>query len=324
MADYRVVPASKKDLERWDTFVADSCNGTLFHRLAFLGYHGSRFSGKERHLVLKKGDESVALISCTVTEEAGTRIMRSPYGGSYGGFLLRRPPSYSESSAILNAFFAYVRLEGIGRICITPPLVCFSERPLDTFYFSMLEQGFQLINRDVSSVVGFSERTEVSEVVSSRARNMARKAMGAGVEIQHRAPLEDFYVPMGETFARHGVPPTHTREELADLVTRFPENVYFDVAYLAGKPVGGVCCFELTSQVITSFYLVQTVDGEEVQSLSLLVLKALERARSNGFTWFDFGTSTHAMTARQNIFRFKESFGACGMFRDTYEWSASC
>ena len=54
--------------------------------------------------------------------------------------------------------------------------------------------------------------------------------------------------------------------------------------------------------------------------MSLIVYDTILKAKEDGFKYFDFGTSSVNMKGRENIFRFKESFGAIGVFRHTYYW----
>ena len=47
----------------------------------------------------------------------------------------------------------------------------------------------------------------------------------------------------------------------------------------------------------------------------------MERCRSDGFMYYDMGTSSVGMEARENIFSFKESFSAESYIRETFEWN---
>jgi lipid II:glycine glycyltransferase (peptidoglycan interpeptide bridge formation enzyme) len=52
--------------------------------------------------------------------------------------------------------------------------------------------------------------------------------------------------------------------------------------------------------------------------MSLLIFDTILDAKEREFDFFDFGTSSVNMIGRENIFRFKESFGSIGNFRHTY------
>jgi len=322
MSKFSVRYATSSDLQRWDDFVQESCNGTLFHTRRFLEYHGNKFIDVERFIVILNGQQVFGLLNYRVESKGHMRTAISPYGGSYGGIVLQRAVTYSESVEVVRVLMEHFKSGGYHSIRLTHPLACLSREPLDTLYFSLMKQGFRVSNRDVSSVVELVRDKPVEDIVTSRARNMYKKAAVAGVSVVHRGALEEFWPLMEETFSRHNAKPTHDLAELRDLTSRIPERIYFDMAYIDRQPVAGVCVIEVTPDCATSFYLVQSEAGRLSQSQSMLLIEVLERYKTCGFRWFDFGLSTYGMEARDSVFRFKESFGARGWFRETMEWSS--
>ena len=315
MSSFSLKLASSRELERWDDFIEQSCNGTLFHLLRFLQYHGDKFTNVERHVVVKKGDDMFAGLSLALDPQTGAA--RSPYGGSYGGFVFRHSPTYSESVALADAFLEYLRIEGIKSFTIIMPIACYCESSLDTFVFALLQRGFRTVQKAVSNVVSFKSSVSIEQTMTSRARNMVRKAKNLGIRVESDADLELFWPVMQATFDRHGASPTHSHDDLAKLKALFPDRVIFDVGLHAGQVVAGMCSFMLNSRAVSSFYLCQNEVGRETQALSLLIYNALERYKAKAFEFFDFGTSADRNVVRPNLFRFKESFGSVGYFRDT-------
>jgi len=318
---FTVESYAKRPFDGWNAFIREANGGTLFHRLDFLAYHGARFRAAEHHLVIYKGESVHGVMPMAVFEEEHGRVARSPYGGSYGGPVFREPQRYQESLEILGALADHLSECDVSEIAVTLPISICYRRYSETLRLAMLERGFECVRRDVSSVVPLFSGETWSSGVTSRARNMARKAMKEGVQTVSRGPLRDFGQVMEATFEKHGVSPTHTLSELEWLQGKFRDSVYVDLAYLDGTPVAGICFFVLNGQANSSFYLCQDPRFQKTQALSLLICEALERCRQEGFRWFDFGTSSVDMRGRAGIFRFKESFGAIGAFRETYAWS---
>jgi hypothetical protein len=211
----------------------------------------------------------------------------------------------------------------VTRVTITPPIAACAELPLDVFSFALFHGGFRSVNRDISSILALDPDRPAADLVSSRARNTARKAQREGVSLQTRASIDDFWSVMDATFERHGSQPTHTIDELRHLAQVLPERIHVDVAYHAGRPVAGVAYFVINRRVNSSFYLCQRPDDRELGALTLCVMQGLERARSEGYRFFDFGTSTATMQPRPTLFRFKEQFTTVGQFRETFEWTAT-
>jgi hypothetical protein len=315
--------ANPRQLESWDDLVAGSFNGTLFHRRRFLAYHGERFAGRERFLVIVDGGTEFAQIALAIDETAQGRVARSPYGASYGGVVFARQPSFEQCREAVLVLNGYLRDEKVQRFSMTPPIACCTPEPLDTFAFALLAHGYRSANRDLSSIFSLGGPAPVAELVSSRARNMARKAQTAGVSIK-RGDIAAFWTLMDKTFDRHSARPTHTQVEFASLVKTLPGEVYVDVAYgRDGAPLAGIGYMAINRRVNSSFYFCQDPERRREQALTLLVMHALEESRKAGFAFFDFGTSTINMQPRENVFRFKESFSKTAVFRETFEWTAA-
>lgn len=323
LVEIKFTEANARLLDTWDDRVASSVNGTIFHERRFLAYHGSRFAGRERFLVALDGNTPVAQIALAIDDTDEGRVARSPYGASYGGFVLFDFPSFTRSRDLVRALLDYARDAHVQQLIMTPPIPCCATQSLDVLAFAMLTNGFQSVNRDISHVFDLRGANGIAGTVSSRARNMYRKATNLGVTIRS-GNFEAFWSIMEKTFAKHSTRPTHTKEEFAGLIESLPGRVTVDVAYdTAGVPLAGIGSIAINPRVNSSFYLCQDPDRQKEQALSALVIHVLDRSRSEGYAWFDFGTSSVNMVARENIVRFKESFTRAAMFRETYQWQAA-
>lgn len=308
---------NEKDYKLWRNGLKNFDGATIFHEPDFLGYHGEKFN--EHHLGIFKGEELFGILLLAIVENESGKVAKSPYGASYGGFIFKGILNYTDSKEIIKKFIDYTRSINIGSIIITPPLPVYHEAYSDTFIFAMLEQGFNTVNSDITSVVYLNSNDTENTVFTSRARNMARKARKANVKFETGCNIDDFWVLMEKTFQKHEVNPTHTKEELTFLQNMFPNDIYFNIAYIDNTPVAGMGVFNINKLCSMSFYLCSDSEFQNTQALSLVVYESILDAQSKGFKYFDFGTSSVNMLGRENIFRFKESFGAVGEFRHTYK-----
>jgi len=306
----------KKDYDKWVFFLKKANGATIFHHPDFLSYHFDRFD--ESHLVIFKGEHIFAIIPLAIVEVDGEKVAKSPYGASYGGFIFKTLLSYSESKEIVILFKEFLLKNNIKTIYITPSLDFYHRLFSDTFNFSMLEQGFRVINSDITNVVPLRDVNLETKVFTSKLRNTVRKAQKLDIKIVYDASIDDFWKLMEKTFTKHAVSSTHTKEELGYLNSKFPKDIYFNIAYLDDIPIAGICVFKINSLVNMSFYLCTDGKYQQTQALSLLVYATIKKSQEVGFEYFDFGTSSVNMIGKENIFRFKESFGAIGKFRDTY------
>jgi hypothetical protein len=311
--------ATESEMQKWDSMINNSVNGTIFHRRKFLAYHHDRFLNNEMFLVFRKGNTPIALMSLVVDGES--RSLKSPYGGSYGGVIFLVKPDYGVSADVAEALVGWLRSNEFLSVTITAPLNICSDFSQDVFHFCLLKNGFTTVNRDISSFFNFSGKHNILESVSGRARNMYRKAERSGVTVKNHVSLDEFWPILMLGFSKHGVQPTHSYKDLSYLTLEMPESISFHVAQLEGIIIAGLCEFVINAKVNSSFYFCQDQNHQQYQGLSMLVVDALERAKVD-FDYYDFGTSTVQMNVRENVFKFKESFSADGCFRETLCWSA--
>lgn len=305
----------------WDDFIDSSNDGTLFHKKSFLRYHGDRFLGVEHFLSIHRKKKRIGLWPLALIERSGELCALSPYGGSYGGPALQSALGLSACRDIIGAVVEYVASAGAREFRITLPVRACSLIYTETFRFALLEAGFSCVNRDISSVIPLdADLAEYSHVQSHRSEweRRARKANKLGVVVRRSAPIQDFWQTLTATFEKHDMKPTHTFEELQWLATELPNKVFFSCAYLEEKPIAGVCYFAQNSRVVGTFYLCQDPEHQATQAQSALLLDGFEQAQSLGYCWMDLGTSSVNMQAYDSIFRFKETLGAIGQFRETY------
>ncbi len=299
----------EKDYKLCNSFIKNANGATIFHSLDFLSYHKDRFN--EHHLGIYKGDTLIGFIPLAIVNN----IAKSPYGASYGGFIFSQILTYSNSKEIAELFINYLKELKIKAIQITPSLGIYHQKEYSqTFLFALRERGFKIINSDITSVVHLNK----DKLFTSNARNKAKKAKKLGIELKFKSSLNDFWILMDKTFAKHGKNPTHTKEEYKYLMQKFPKDIYCNIAYLDNKPIAGMGVFILNKTTMMSFYLASDYDYKTTQALTFLVSEIILDAKEKGFKYFDFGTSSVNMKAYENIFAFKENFGAVGLFRDTY------
>ena len=117
---------------------------------------------------------------------------------------------------------------------------------------------------------------------------------------------------------RHQVKPTHTLDELLCLYQLFPEKVLLFGNYYRNELIAGVVVFVANPRVILAFYISHNEDFQHLRPVNLLFYRIIGWGIEHGFQYLDFGTYTLNMDPNFGLARFKEGFGATGLFRDTY------
>ena len=318
---FNITIAQPDQFAAWNSFVEQADNGTLFHRLDFLAYHGDRFTANECHLLFLKGETLFGVLPFALFEENGKKVGRSPYGASYGGPVFAKELRYAESVAVVQELCYFFSSSELDEVIFTLPLQCCHKLCSDTFILALHKFGFECINRDISSIVNLHKKDIISSL-PSKVRNKIKKARSFVNRIQMDAFLRSFWPLLEKTFQRHGVTPTHSFDDLAFLQEQH-NNVRFEVAWIDDRAAAGICHFIINSQCVMTFYLASDPNLRKYQALSLLIYESMLYFQELGFKWYDFGTSSVQMKARENIFEFKEGFGAIGQFRETYRWKAN-
>ena len=117
---------------------------------------------------------------------------------------------------------------------------------------------------------------------------------------------------------RHNVQPTHTLDELQLLKKIFPERIKLFSATFENRMVAGVVMFECNKRVTLAFYISHDEDFQQYRGVNYLFFEIIKWAIRNSYGYLDFGIFTVDMDPNWGLGRFKESFGAQGIFRDTF------
>lgn len=305
--------------QRWEEFVLRSNNGTLFHLRRFLSYHPPHRFRDHSLLFLKEG-KLIALFPAVELERDGVRVLSSHAGASYGGFVVRSDLSLRDAFRLVRALDDYARRQGFGVVELTPPPTVYLHRPSNYLDFALMQTGFGYKKREVSSVVPLDfGPDEVLSVFSESSRRAVRRAMKHGVVVRPSDDIPTFYRILKKNLSlRHNVQPTHTLDELLLLKRLFPDRIQLYAAYLAETMVAGVVQFVCNPRVTLAFYISHDEDYREYRGVNLLFYEIIRRAVMDGFKFLDFGIFTVNMDPNWGLARFKESFGAQGVFRDTW------
>ena len=83
--------------------------------------------------------------------------------------------------------------------------------------------------------------------------------------------------------------------------------------------IAGVLNIMVKESVALAFYISHKEDFQELRPLNLLFFDIFKWSLKNNIKVYDFGTFTDKGIANMGLGRFKESFGASGVFRDSFK-----
>ncbi len=318
----RVRPAQPGDRDRWTDFVQRSNNGTVFHLPDFLDYHPEgRF--RNHHLLAEGGKKLLAVIPGALADREDGTWFRSYPGASYGGPVLADETGLKDTEKVVDALLDYCRGQGWAGVEMTLPPQVYFRRPHNYLDFSLIRRGFDYRRRELTAVIDLSRLgEEIDLAFRSSARRGVRKARRNDLHVEENEDFSLFYPVLESNLQdRHGVSPTHTLEEL-ELLRRLlgAERVrQFVTRDADGTVMAGMVMFHCNPRVTLAFYISHDSEHQKLRPVNLVYREVLNWARQRGYHYLDLGTFTLDMDVNYGLCRFKESFTARGVFRDTLQ-----
>jgi hypothetical protein len=324
MAELQARRFAAGEESRWDAFVRDSTNGTLFHQRRFLAYHPpGRF--EDHSLLILRGERLVGVFPAAVVERKGRRWLKSHPGASYGGLVVAEPPGLERAQRMTELVLESARAAGLGGVELRTSERIFQRTPCEELEFALRLARFHAAEVELSTCVELSRigAPSTEAILASfdpSASRAARKALAAGVRVRgagSAAELAAFWQVLARNLERHGARPTHSCEELAALRGLCPDAVQLFAAFEGERLVAGVLALACNASAAHTFYFASERDAQPRRPLNLVVVEVLRWALLRGLRYVNFGISTEAGGAHVNagLFRFKESFGGGGVTR---------
>ncbi len=314
-----VIRYGKEHKDAWESFVSSSNNGTLFHTRKFLSYHPSdRF--KDSSLIFKENNKIISVLPAAHIKRDGIPTLISHQGASYGGFVYNDNLSIKQAFSLTETLIEYANQNDFKKIIITHSPFVYQKRYNNYVDFAFMQNGFQYLKREVSSVVVLDiKEDDVFSLFKPEARTSTRRAQKLEVDVRESEDFEEYYnILKSNLNLRHGVQPAHTLDELIKLKKLFPDEIQLVGAYAGKKMVAGVVNFFCNEKVVLVFYISHDPEFQQYRAVNLLFYTIIKDAVKRGLSYLDFGLFTVNMDPNWGLGRFKESFGARGILRDTF------
>ncbi len=305
---------TKADKAAWDTFVAQSKNGTFLFFRDYMDYHADRFC--DHSLMIYLDGRLYALLPANETNG----VFYSHQGLTYGGIVMSQRCKVAQVRDIFVTLSDYLRGQGFIRVVYKHIPWVYAKLPAEEDLFALSNVcRASLLSRDVASVVMLDHRPAFSEL----RKRCVKKAEKAGVTVKEVQDCSTFWSLLENNLKeKFGARPVHSLEEIALLKSRFPEHIRLFVACQGEVYLGGTLLY-LDSQTAKTQYISANEEGKRVGALDLLFARLMDKCRENGMKYFDFGTSNLPENNDLNdslIFQ-KEGFGGRAVCYDTYEWT---
>ncbi len=314
-----IVCYEKKYLDEWDSFAASSNNGTIFNTRRFLSYH-SPDKFKDSSLLFYEDNKLISILTAADIERDGKRCLWSHTGASYGGFVTKDSLSIRQAFDLTESLIDYSLKDGFERIVLTNTPIVYQNRFSNYIDFALVRNSFSYLKREVTSVISLNvDEDNVFKLFKPEARTSVRRAEKLGVVIKKSDDFGEYYSILKSNLAmRHNVQPAHSLDELLKLKKLFPAKIHLFGAYVEKKMIAGVVNFYCNDNVVLVFYISHNPEFQQYRAVNLLFYTIIKDAISRGLKFLDFGLFTVDMEPNWGLGKFKESFGARGILRDTF------
>ena len=299
------------DADRWNSFVAESKNGTFLLDRRYMDYHADRFT--DYSLLFYLDDKLVALLPANVQGD----ILFSHGGLTYGGLVTTDKFKTVDALDVFTYLRKHLLLEGFERVIYKPCPWIYHSLPSEEDLYALFRFGARLAGRDVATVVDLHNMLPMTTL----RRRQAKKALDNGVTISRENGFIKFWKVLDDNLMqRYGVHPVHTLDEISLLASRFPDIELYE-AHLGGETIGGVVLY-VCGKVAHVQYISANELGKEIGAIDLIFNKIIDVVKPR-CRYLDFGKSTEQFGYFLNkglIFQ-KEGFGGRAVCYDTYEWT---
>ncbi|MCX7798666.1 MAG: GNAT family N-acetyltransferase [Melioribacter sp.] len=304
--------------EKWDKFVLESNNGTMFHLQRFLDYHTpGKF--KFNHLIFLEKGNIVAVLPGSLNEDG---LFESPVGASYGS-IVTKDITFAKAMEIVSTLLDYGRKNGIKEFMLTAAPMIYEQYPNQSLDFAMLWQGFKYKIHYISSAIKLDKDRDILERFSPTVRRNIRKTFRdfkLRVEVNER--YDEFYPILLKNKARHNVKPTHSYEDLLRLKELLPDRLKLFMVYYNDTPIAGSLMFYPNKYVALCFYNMLLYEYAQYKPIQRVMYEVVKDSTERGFRYVDIGVSQdtkaeNPMTPSMSLIEFKEKFDAKTIMRNT-------
>ena len=311
---------SKNDEAVWDKFVSDSNNGTIFHLRKFLNYH-SKDKFVDHSILISKNKKLFSVFPAAERVVSNQKFLVSHPGSSVGSFVIPENLSIANAIELVSQIKNYAKKSDFNGIQITLPPNLYQKRLSNYMDFAFFRGGFVYKKREITSILFLEKNIETTlKKFRPSHRRAVKTAQSKGVIVRESEKYDEYYKILQKNLSkRHGVNPTHTLRELKKLKTIFKDKIKLFSAFIDGKMIAGIVNFIINDQVVLAFYISHDELYNQYRPLNILFYEIFSWAIESKYKVYDFGIFTVNEEPNMGLGRFKENFGASGIFRDTIE-----
>ena len=312
MKTFVVRKYNKNDYTIWNDFVAQAKNATfLFHR-DFMEYHKDRF--EDFSLLVFEDEKLKAILPANKKENS----IYSHQGLTYGGLVFLSKLKAEKVESILDEIFFFLKENKFENLYYKPiPDFYFSEGNAAMDFF-LMKRGAVLERKEMNLAVNLTIPLNISK---SKMKHF-RRIENLDLDIFEEENFDPFWEKVLEPrlLEKFDVKPVHSKEEIAILKSKFPQNIRQYSAYRNNEIIAGITIFE-TKNVVKSQYGATSKMGEEFRALDFLFINLIHKYKRKGKHFFDMGIvgEENEFGYNKGLIKQKEELGCSVYSQDFYK-----
>lgn len=276
------------DQERWDAFVAQSAEGTFFHRFGWRRVVGTGLSHKTWFLLAERGGavEGVLPLAEVRSMLFGRRLVSLP-GCVYGGVLAANDAAramLTQAACELAKQLAVDALELRNRI---PQELHWPRSDL-----------YVTFRKEISGDIGANMKA-----IPRKQRAMVRKGIDGGLQSRLVDDIERFFRIYAKSVRNLGTP-VFPKRLFRALLEQFQDQVEVSIVTHGSTDVAAVMSFYHRDEVLP-YFAGSLEAARSLRANDFMYWDLMSRAADKGVRTFDFGRSKQATGS----FDFKKNWG---------------
>ncbi len=315
----RIIEYTEEWKEKWDAFVRESNNGTMFHLQKFFDYHTPGKFNFNHLIFLDEHDRIAALLPGSILN--GNKF-ESPIGASYGS-IVTSDIKFDKAMEIVFTLVDYSKERGFKELELTAAPVVYEKYPNQNLDFAMLWQGFNYSLHYISSAIKLDKDRDIIARLAPTTRRDVRKSLrNPDIRVEINERYDEFYPILMENKARHNVKPTHSYDDLIKLTELLPDNLKLFMVYYKDEPIAGSSMFFVNDTCALCFYNMLRYEYHHLKPIQRVMYEVMKYSTEMGYGYVDIGVSQdtkadNPMTPSMSLIEFKEKFDAKTVMRNT-------
>jgi hypothetical protein len=179
--------------------------------------------------------------------------------------------------------------------------------------------GYDLERHELTHVVPLAE--DPAEGFSESARRNLRRATSVGLTAEPSADLRASYDLINTHLTKLGGGTSVSGEDFLALASLFGDRIWTMSVKRDAEEIAAGVFYALSNECLLLFWWAHLESEQKSRPVNYLAYEVMRRAYSEGFKYFDLGTTSENAVLKEGLARFKESLGGVGRLRRVYSMS---